>query len=92
MGELRGFSNVWFAGFVAAIVYAPWLIVRLLRERWRMPVWLMLAMGLLAFASFRVTHRFNFVDVPYILHNLLLAQTFNANGRVLFVFVSWRSS
>jgi hypothetical protein len=79
-GALRGIPNIWFACFVAALVYAPYLLHRLLREPDRLPLWQYTALGVIVLLTFRVTHRFNFVDGDYFIHNLLLAQSLKPWG------------
>lgn len=88
-GALKGIPNLWFACFVAAIVYAPFLLDRLLREPLRLALWQHATLGLLVLLTFRVTHRFNFVDGDYFIHNLLLtrSQTFWGFGLLLVVVV-----
>lgn len=86
-GALKGIPNLWFACFVAAIVYAPFLLDRLLRESPRLPLWQYTALGVLVLLSFRVTHRFNFVDGDYFIHNLLLAWSLKPFGSGVLLLV-----
>lgn len=87
-GTLKGIPNLWYGLVVAAIVYLPYFLFRLLRDAPGLRLWQVGALAALVLATFEVTHRFNLIEAGYFLHNALLLQTFKRNGMALFVLTA----